>query len=261
MGKLNKKQRELQRILNIVAREEKQGYRFSGDYINQLKNKSLSELKHITPNELLKNATALSDNGKVVTGVERKQEERLSRRGFKRRKAIKKHGENSDKNTTINKKQTRKEKKHTKWLQTRVGKLFQENQNSVFSEKRERVDREQQKTYKAFNENDIVYYNVKKLINEYPSEKGSQYLRNLLLSEIKRYGEDAVITAMQNAPYDMVNKAQNIVFMPSDQETAQTMHDALSEFADIINSCLPTTNEAKEIGDLLHSEESYDTLI
>lgn len=260
MGKLNKKQRELQRILNIVAREEKQGYRFSGDYINQLKNKSLSELKHITPNELLKNATALSDNGKVVTGVERKQEERLSRRGFKRRKAIKKHGENSDKNTTTNK-QTRKENKQTKWLQTRVGKLFQENQKSVFSEKRERVDREQQKTYKAFNENDINYYNVKKLIDEYPTEKGSQYLRNLLLSEIKRYGEDAVIVAMQNAPYDMVTKAQNIVFMPSDQETAQTMHDALSEFASIINSCLPTTNEAKDIGDLLHSEESYDTLI
>lgn len=259
MGKLNKKQRELQRILNIVAREEKQGYRFSGEYINQLKNKPLRELRRITPNTLLRNATALNDNGKVVSGVERKNEERLNAKTAKRKKAIKKQGKTTVNAASYNNKQTIKQKKNTKWLQTRVGKLFQKNQNSGFSEERERVDKEQQKTYKYFNENDIVYYNVKKLIGDYPTEKGSQYLRNLLLSEIKRYGEDAVIVAMQNAPYDMVTKTQNIVFMPSDQETAQTMHDALAEFASIINSCLPSTNEAKEIGDLLHSEETYDT--
>lgn len=261
MAKINKKQRELNRLLNIVTREEKQGYRFSSEYINELKKKPLSELRKIKPYDLLQNATALSDNGKVVSGVERKNEDRLTSNTHKRKNGAKKHNKNRYKPANSNNKLTRKHKKNQKWLQTKVGKMIQENQNSGFSQERERVDKEQQKTYKAFNENDIVYYNVKKLIDEYPSEKGSQYLRNLLLSEIKRYGEEVVITAMQNAPYDMVNKAQNIVFMPSDQETAQTMHDALSEFADIINSCLPTTNEAKDIGDLLHSEESYDTLI
>ena len=257
MAKINKKQRELKRLLNIVTREEKQGYRFSSEYINELKKKPLSELMEIKPYDLLQNATALSDNGKVVSGVERKNEDRFTSNTHKRKKGVKKHNKNRYKDAISNNKLTRKQKKNQKWLQTKVGKMIQENQNSAFSKEREKVDIVQQKMYKTFNENDIAYYNVKKLIDEYPTEKGSQYLRNILLSEIKRFGEQAVIASMQNAPNDMINKAQNIVFMPSDQETAQTMHEALSEFADIIKSCIPSTNEVKEIGDLLHSEESY----
>ena len=98
---------------------------------------------------------------------------------------------------------------------------------------------------------DIVYQNVIDLINSYPASVGAEYLRNLLNSEIKTYGFDRVISAMNDIGEDFIKRAAEIIHYEGD---SYRIHDALVTFSDVIRSGVKMTkDESKEISAVVES--------
>lgn len=98
---------------------------------------------------------------------------------------------------------------------------------------------------------DLVYQNVIDLINSYPSSLGAEYLRNLLKSEIKTYGFEKVISAMNEIGEDIIKRAAEIIHYEGD---SYRIHDALVTFSDIIRAGVKMTEEeSKEINNVVES--------
>ena len=88
--------------------------------------------------------------------------------------------------------------------------------------------------------NDIVYQGVIDLLETYPSSTAYQYLKNLLDSEVKKWGRDAVAESMNAAGEDWIRRAHEIIFYEGD---SMRIHDALKTFADLINSGVKRSKE------------------
>ena len=98
---------------------------------------------------------------------------------------------------------------------------------------------------------DIVYQNVIDLINSYPASVGAEYLRNLLNSEIKTYGFDRVISAMNDIGEDFIKRAAEIIHYEGD---SYRIHDALVTFSDVIRSGVKMSkDESKELSAVTES--------
>lgn len=72
--------KELKRIKRFIKRAEERGYRFEEEILPKRPSKitqaSVNKLKKITPNYLYGKSYALSDNGKIVSGLDKRKEER-----------------------------------------------------------------------------------------------------------------------------------------------------------------------------------------
>lgn len=88
--------------------------------------------------------------------------------------------------------------------------------------------------------NDIVYQGVIDLLETYPSSRAYLYLKNLLDSEVKKWGRDAVAESMNAAGEDWIRRAHEIIFYEGD---SMRIHDAFKTFADLINSGVKRTKE------------------
>ena len=122
-------------------------------------------------------------------------------------------------------------------------------QERTFEEKRTEQDIIDKRNAEAINVGDIIMGEVQTLIDLYP-RNGSEYLNNLLKSEINRYGEKAVLYALANAPVDLVELARHICYY---EEDSMAMHRALEKFSLVIRGSLPTEEEAKELGVVMDS--------
>ena len=122
-------------------------------------------------------------------------------------------------------------------------------QERTFEEKRAEQDIVDKRNAETINVGDIIMDEVQTLIDLYP-RNGSEYLSNLLKSEINRYGKPAVIYALANAPVDLVELARHICYY---EEDSMAMHRALEKFSLVIRGSLPTEDEAKELGAVMDS--------
>lgn len=72
--------KELKRIQRFIKRAEERGYRFEEDILpkthSRITKASVNKLKKITPNYLYGKSYALSDSGKIVSGLDKRKEER-----------------------------------------------------------------------------------------------------------------------------------------------------------------------------------------
>lgn len=134
--------------------------------------------------------------------------------------------------------------------QERARRLKEKNQQErTFEEKRVEQDIVDKRNAETINVGDIIMGEVQTLIDLYP-RNGSEYLNNLLKSEINRYGEKAVLYALANAPVDLVELARHICYY---EEDSMAMHRALEKFSLVIRGSLPTEEEAKELGVVMDS--------
>ena len=98
---------------------------------------------------------------------------------------------------------------------------------------------------------DLVYQNVQATIDEYPSSEGAQYLTNLLDSEVKNYGLDAVVRGCEAAGESLVKLAQEIVYY---ELNSQQLHEALQAFSQIIRGGIAISkDESKEFNEVSES--------
>ena len=77
MAYTRKKRQQFKRIRQFISRAEKRGYRFDTEFKEQLTGLSTQKLKNLTPKKLYEKSQAISEEtGKVITGTERRKEER-----------------------------------------------------------------------------------------------------------------------------------------------------------------------------------------
>lgn len=237
--KQSAKQRELRRVRSLISRAEKRGYRWLPEFKQELSALSWQKLRTFTPEKLYEKATALSETGKIVAGTERRKEER-SQASLKAAETVR----------------TRK------FYETPEGKELQRQQlresleYQLFEQERRLRDSREQALAQEFERGEMLYDQLDSLILSQPGQ-GSQYLSNLLKSEVSRYGQNAVNRALANLDYDIIYKAEQVAYY---EGSKGEMHSALVNLADAIKGTIATLSERKELGDVMDSMTDFSEL-
>ena len=224
MAYTRKKRQQLKRIRQFISRAEKRGYRFDSEFTEQLTGLSTQKLKNLTPKKLYEKSQAISEEtGKVITGTERRKEER--------KEAAQKAQE------------TRRRHKA-------------EREQREYYEYAERDYSEYETSYE-----DTILTNIESLIRQYEDsdiavrQYGSSLLQQLLDEEISNYGRKAVALACENAPAEAI-RASQIVIYASDQ-SQKDMN--IQELRNILTSgVLPSIEQSKQMGETMEAQESFE---
>ena len=225
--------REVNRIKRAVKHLESEGYRLKyplNTIIGETKRptrKKIVELSRITPERLRAKSTALDVSGHIVSGTRAYEERQHAKR------------------------------EQRKWLKTPAGREFQrQQQNEEWHRKRREQDRLDRERAKRINEGTIIMDSVYELIQYYDTI-GGKYLQNLLQSEIRQYGEQAVARAMAQLPFNVVEEAQNLIFY-FEKMDADAGHRAFKNFADAIRGTIMTDGERREMGNVMDAMSTYE---
>lgn len=186
-GQTPKHKSQLKRVRNIIYAAEKRGYRFDSSFKSELYSYSTQKLKGLTPEKLYKRATALSEDGHVISGTARRKEE-LS---LSRKKGA----------------QTRRRKKAP---------------------------------YAGL----LIMAKLTQMMMSYNSV-GTEYLKNLLTTESKKYGLPAVLKALDEVGEDALKDAEIALIY---EEDPNTLHRAFKNLADIINKSAPKYETKVKLG-------------
>lgn len=229
-----KRRKQLKRIRQFISRAEKRGYRFPTGFVESLSELSTQKLKTFTPEKLYSEyATAiLEETGEIVSGIERRAEERsLS--------AIK----------------AAKTRIDGKFAESPEGKLLQEQFDQIEEQEFDTFDITKDPEYMRANlvsEGRIVYENILAIIDSYPS-KGSEELRRALNEEIATYGYERVCASLALAPEQAIAAAQDIIYYPTGGTTSAEAHRAFMKLGDIIKGTVRSEQDARSIGEILDS--------
>lgn len=98
-----------------------------------------------------------------------------------------------------------------------------------------------------------IYNKVNDLIDEYPTA-GSQFLKKALSKEIAKYGRDAVLQGMANAPEQVIAAAQDILYY---EEGSDAIHTAFLRFFETIIGT-KIDEYAEELGDVMDEMTDYE---
>ena len=224
MAYTKKKSQQLKRIRQFISRAEKRGYRFDTEFKEQLTGLSTQKLKNLTPKKLYEKSQAISEEtGKVITGTERRKEERKE----------------------VARKAQETRRKHKA-----------EREQREYYEYSERYYSEYETSYE-----DTILTNIESLIRQYEDsdiavrQYGSSLLQQLLDEEITNYGRKAVALACENAPSEAI-RASQIVIYASDQ-SKKDMN--IQELRNIITSgVLPSIEQSKQMGETMEAQESFE---
>ena len=224
MAYTKKKSQQLKRIRRFISRAEKRGYRFDTEFKNQLTELSTQKLKNLTPKKLYEKSQAISEEtGKVITGTERRKEERKE----------------------VARKAQETRRKHKA-----------EREQREYYEYSERYYSEYETSYE-----DTILTNIESLIRQYEDsdigvrQYGSSLLQQLLDEEITNYGRKAVALACENAPSEAI-RASQIVIYASDQ-SQKDMN--IQELRNIITSgVVPSIEQSKQMGETMEAQESFE---
>ena len=237
------RRKQLKRIRQFISRAEQRGYRFPTGFADSLNNLSTQTLKSYTPEKLYTQfATAiLEKTGEVVSGIERRAEER-SEAAIKAAK------------TRIAGKLA--ESPEGKLLFDQLAKLAEESSGQSFTiedvELSDNTDPYQDAIDSLLAEGDVVYERLIELINTH-SSTGSERLLKALEEEISTYGYDRVVAALALAPEAAIKAAQEIVFYPNGGTTGSEAHKAFIKLGDIISGTVRSEQDSMDIGDVLDS--------
>lgn len=234
-----KRRKQLKRIRQFISRAEKRGYRFPTGFRESLTELSTQKLRTFTPEKLYTQfATAiLEKTGEVVSGIERRAEERSE--------------------SALKAARTRIEGKFAKSTE---GQLLQQQIEQLALEEYEPLALEEYEdwdTYDAdwarnnlISEGRVVYENILALIDSFPS-KGSEDLRRALNEEVNTYGFDRVCASLALAPEQAIQAAQEIIYYPTGGTTSAEAHRAFIKMGDIIKGTVRSEQDARSIGDVL----------
>ena len=164
-------------------------------------------------------------NGKVVSGTQYRE--------YERREAAQKAQETKRQREEAERERREREE--------------QERQEREWEEERRRRDEFERQRADKYQEGEIVFEEVQRLIDEYPTD-GSKYLKGKLSHEIATYGLDNVIMGLAQAPSDAIKYAQIICYY---EDEAPKIQKAMHEFLNIIRGTKETADEAKETGEVM----------
>lgn len=212
-----------------VRRMESRGYRIDADVKHKIKTGKYQTLKSLQRDKYKKlyEKSTSEIEGKVVRGTEKRTQERKE----SARRAV----------------QTRQQSKRPDVRWGEAEPLSEDEVQVRWEEERRKQDERDRARAQMFQEGQIVYDQVMSLIDQYPTP-GSKYLKNLLLSEIAKYGRSGVLMGMAQAPSYYIESAKAIVYY---EEDADAIHSALHDFATMITGTVTSAEAAREMGDTM----------
>lgn len=251
--------KQQRRIQQFVRRAEKRGYRFEADAIpkpvtglirkgaKRVSVKRLhrltAELEAVTPESLYEKSQAISEQtGKVVSGTERRKEER---------------SETSRKAAETRRRQKIKTAPEPPQGPIEGDEEWQKKQREKDKKKREKLKKKAEWRRK-FSKANIVYNSIEGMIESVGRQyhRGAEHLQAVLDEQIKRYGFDNVMKSIalmgEENNGELLQDAQIAIrYNPGDNR-----HDsAIRALQELILGSLPDEQQAKELDELLE----YDT--
>ena len=214
-----------------ISRMEGRGYRFSDEIKEKIKSAKYQTLKSYSTNRYRKlygESTALTEEGEIVSGTKYQQ--------FVRRESARKASETRRQRAAIND----------------IDKAWDEYR---WEQQRREQDALDYINANAYHEGEIVYDEINKLIDQYPT-KGSESLKKSLANEIRKYGKNNVLTAIGMSPDYYIEHARQIAYY---EEDASAIHGAFLDFHELITGTIPTDTEAKELGDTLDAMTDFES--
>ena len=227
-----------------VRRMEKRGYRIDSALKEKIKTGKYQTLKSIQRDKykkLYESSTAESE-GKIITG----KRKRIIERKEAAEKAVKTRQRTFRKKDVI--------WKEAPSITELEDELYDRSKRPLTPDEFERMikankDARDILAASDIQEGNVMYQNIEDIIDKFKStRKGANILEKALASEIEKYGKDAVMEAMANAPGNVIQEAQNIVFYSGDKAEN---HRALVNFFDSIIGEVRTLEADKTLGEAL----------
>ena len=227
-----------------IRRMEKRGYRVDSTLKEKVKTGKYQTLKSIQKNKYKKlyEASTAETNGKIISGSRK--------RLIERKEAAEK---------AVRTRQTKPNKPDIVWkdapsITELEDELYDNSKRPLTSDEFERMikankDARDILAASDIQEGKVMYQNIEDIIDKFKStRKGANLLEKALASEIEKYGKNAVMEAMANAPGNVIQEAQNIVFYSGDKAEN---HRALVNFFDSIIGEVRTLEADKTLGEAL----------
>ena len=220
-----------QRLRNNLKRQikrmEDRGYRIDDQTKEKVatgKFQTLNSLARKNYGKLYDSSTALTDEGDIVGGSEYRQIEKELAKAHK--------------------KELRERRKEEK--------TFEQN---FFEFQRQLQDKYDLEDARLYQEGDIAYNEIKRLIKRYPGD-GSIGLEKALTHEIEKYGEENVIMSIGQMPKEMIEAARTIMYYEGGSDA---IHKAYIDFFEMIKGTKLSTDELKDIGDTLDKMTDFES--
>lgn len=227
-----------------VRRMEKRGYRIDSPLKEKIKSGKYQTLKSIQRDKykkLYEAATAESE-GKIISGRRKRYIERKEAA----EKAVKTRQRAHRKTDVV--------WKEAPSITELEDELYDKSKRPLTPDEFERMIKAKKDARDILAANDIqegnvMYNNIEEIIDKFKDKrKGASILEDALASEIEKYGINAVMEAMANAPGDIIQEAQNIAFYSGDKAER---HRSLVHFFDAIIGEVRTLEADKRLGEAL----------
>ena len=237
--KLTATQRLRNNIRQQIRRMENRGYRIDTEIKDKIKTAKYQTLKSYQRNRYAKlyaGATALSEQGEIVSGSEFRKEERKA--------------------TALKAARTRKREKAARQIVEDFGKQdwARESEQDWLRQRRIQDERDRVNAQR-YQEGEIAYDEIQSLIGHYPT-KGSDSLRRALSREIEKYGKENVLMAIGQSPQEVIANARTIMYY---EDGADAIHSAFLDLFGVITGTKATDEEAKELGDTLDAMTDFES--
>lgn len=242
--KLTATQKLRRLVQQQIRRMEKRGYRVDSAFKEKVKTGKYQTLKSIRKDKYRKlyQASTAESEGKIISGSRKRLIERK---------------EAAERAVITRQRKTRKTDvvwKEAPSITELEDELYDNSKRPLTPEEFERMIKAKKDARDILaatdiQEGNVMYQNIEDIIDKFKStRKGANILEKALASEIEKYGKDAVMEAMANAPGNVIQEAQNIVFYRGDKAEN---HRALVNFFDSIIGEVRTLEADKTLGEAL----------
>lgn len=254
--------KELRRLQRAVERIEERGYTFGKLPFKELKQPkpaSIERLQAIKTKDLYQYAKYETESG-TISGVERRKQERQE----SARKARETRLQNESKRLQEESDKVSRETPERQEATTEQTPQQIEYEQQQFEEEIRRRDEEakrrlneEQEYRERFSQGKIIYEQIMDMIDDIDimHEASAQSLRNELEAQFDKYGEDAVLMSMANAPSEFIESAKDALRYKPDSEQHLK---AITHLRQLITGTVLTMEEAQEIHDRMEQDSYYD---
>lgn len=224
-----------------IRRMEKRGYRVDSALKEKVKIGKYQTLKSIQKDKYKKlyEASTAESEGKIISG----RRKRLIERKEAAEKAVRTRQRKPKPSDVVWKEAPSIEELEDQLYDKTVSRMSDREFDDYIKNQKDMRDL---MTVGDIQEGRIMYKNIEELIEKFKVRGGSNILKDALASEIKKYGPNAVMEAMANAPGDIIAEAQNIMFYEGDKADK---HRALVHFFDSIVGEVRTLAASKALGE------------
>ena len=244
-----------------VRRMESRGYRIDDAVKEKIKSGKYQTLQSLRRNryEKLYSSASAEIDSKIVSGTKK--------RSYERKEVAKRAAETRRLNRYVKRRDWLEQRKETPeeireresyhdqlYYDEDYEQEWEDQHEEKWREQRSLQDERDRVIAEEYEQGELTYNEINRLIDKFPSQ-GSLALKKAMEKEIQKYGRNAVIEGLANAPDYAVNIVQNIVFY---EDSKSGLHTAFIQLFDTIIGTIRTEEDAKMYGELLDEMTDFE---